>query len=228
MEWNSQLEKVISDEGEKCLSYAWLHDRSQKKYNFLDTYINVPVVVLSTLAGSASIGSDTLFKGFDQAPVIIGLVSLLVGILQTLNSYFAFGKRSEGHRISNIQFSKIYNFIKIELSLPRNQRLKPEDFLKLIKEQLERLREVSPQVPDQIIQEYKKQFSHYVDVSKPEICNGLDKIEVYSPVIESKRASVELTDLRLPESIPVLERQIAICEEAPKPKDPKLLKPSWK
>jgi hypothetical protein len=141
-----------------------------------------------------------------------------------LNSYFAFGKRSEGHRISNIQFSKIYNFIKIELSLPRNQRLKPEDFLKLVKEGLERLREVSPQVPDQIINEYKKNFSHYVDVSKPEICNGLDKIEVYSPVIESKRASVEITDLRLPESIPVLERQIAVCEDIPKSK---LTKP-WK
>jgi hypothetical protein len=191
MEYNSQLEKVISDEGEKCLSYAWLHDRSQKKYNFLDTYINVPVVVLSTLAGSASIGSDSLFKGFNQASTIIGLVSLLVGILQTLNSYFAFGKRSEGHRISTIQFSKIYNFIKIELSLPRDQRMKPEDLLKLVKEGLERLREVSPQIPDAIIKQYKQNFSHYVDVSKPEICNGLDKIEVYSPVIESKRQSLE-------------------------------------
>lgn len=221
MNWNSQLEKVISDEGEKCLSYMWLHDRSQKKYNFLDTSINVPVVILSTLAGASSIGSDSLFKGFEQASVIIGIVSIFVGILQTLNSYFGWSKRTEGHRISSIQFSKIYNFIKIELSLPREQRLKPEEFLKLIKEQLERLREVSPQIPDDIIKQYKKAFSHYIDVSKPEICNGLDKIEVYSPVIESKRASVEITDLRLPESIPVLERQIAVCEDIPKSKLPK-------
>jgi hypothetical protein len=191
MQWNSQLEKVISDEGEKCLSYTWLHDRSQKKYNFLDTSINVPVVVLSTLAGASSIGSDSLFAGFEQASVIIGIVSIFVGILQTLNSYFGWSKRTEGHRISGIQFSKIYNFIKIELSLPREQRLAPEEFLKLIKEQLERLREVSPQIPDDIIKEYKQNFSHYVEVAKPEICNGLDKIEVYSPVIESKRQSLE-------------------------------------
>jgi hypothetical protein len=222
MEWNSQLEKVISDEGEKCLSYAWLHDRSQKKYNFLDTSITTPVVILSTLAGASSIGSESLFKGFEQAPVIIGVVSIFVGILQTLNSYFGWGKRSENHRISTIQFSKIYNFIKIELSLPRNQRLKPEDFLKLVKEGLERLREVSPQIPDGIIAEYKKNFSSYVDVAKPEICNGLDHIEVYSPVVESKRASLE-------HAIPPinLEELRAELEETKPPAPTKIPKP-WK
>lgn len=221
MEWNSQLEKVISDEGEKCLSYAWLHDRSQKKYTFLDTSINVPVVILSTLAGASSIGSESLFKGFEQAPVIIGIVSIFVGILQTLNSYFGWGKRSENHRISCIQFSKIYNFIKIELSLPRSQRLKPEDFLKLVKEGLERLREVSPQIPDKIIMEYKKNFSSYVDVAKPEICNGLDHIEVYSPVIESKRQSLE-------QAIPPINLEEFRAEiEATKPAPSKIPKP-WK
>jgi hypothetical protein len=221
MEWNSQLEKVISDEGEKCLSYMWLHDRSQKKYNFLDTSINVPVVVLSTLAGASSIGSDSLFQGFSQASVIIGIVSIFVGILQTLNSYFGWGKRTEGHRISSIQFSKIYNFIKIELSLPREQRLKPEEFLKLIKEQLERLREVSPQIPDDIIKQYKLQFAEYKDIAKPEICNGLDRIEVYSPVIESKRASVELT--------PFILEQVREAEAPkPEPKETKIPKPTWK
>ena len=221
MEWNSQLEKVISDEGEKCLSYMWLHDRSQKKYNFLDTSINVPVVVLSTLAGASSIGSDSLFKGFEQASVIIGIVSIFVGILQTLNSYFGWGKRTEGHRISSIQFSKIYNFIKIELSLPREQRLKPEEFLKLIKEQLERLREVSPQIPDDIIKQYKLSFANYKDVAKPEICNGLDKIEIYSPIIESKRASVELPPFILEQ---VREAEVPKQET----KETKIPKPTWK
>lgn len=221
MEWNSQLEKVISDEGEKCLSYMWLHDRSQKKYNFLDTSINVPVVILSTLAGASSIGSDSLFQGFSQASVIIGIVSIFVGILQTLNSYFGWAKRTEGHRITSIQYSKVYNFIKIELSLPREQRLKPEEFLKLIKEQLERLREVSPQIPDDIIKQYKIAFAEYKDVAKPEICNGLDKIEIYSPVIESKRASIELTPFILDQIKP------AEASKPEPPKDSKIPKP-WK
>jgi hypothetical protein len=177
-------------------------------------------VILSTLSGASSIGSDSLFKGFQQASVIIGIVSIFVGILQTLNSYFGWGKRSEGHRISCIQFSKIYNFIKIELSLPRDQRLQPEEFLKLVKEGLERLREVSPQIPDGIIKEYKKNFSHYTEVSKPEICNGLDKIEVYSPVIESKRASLEcaIPPLNIEEFKEQLETKTPVVTQSKIPK----------
>jgi hypothetical protein len=218
MEWNTQIEKVISEQGEQCLSYSWLHDRSQKKYNRLDVWVNVPVIIISSAVGSASIGSESLFAGFEKASVILGVLSIFVAILNTLGSYFAWGKRSEGHRISSIQFSKIYNFIKIELSLPRNQRLAIEEFLKLIKEQLERLKEISPQIPDDIINDYKFKFNSYMDVSKPEICNGLSKVEVYSPVLESKRASMEITDLRLPEPIPLVENI----------KESKIPKPSWK
>jgi hypothetical protein len=184
MDWNDQIEKVIADEGEKCLSWAWLHDRSQKKYNKLDVIVNVPVITISTIVGSASIGSESLFQGFEQASVILGIFSIFVAILNTLGSYFAWGKRSEGHRISSINYSKAYNFIKIEMSLPRNQRLAIVEFIKLIKEQLERLKEISPQIPDDIIKDYKTKFDSEIEISKPEITNGLDKIEIFSQAVK--------------------------------------------
>jgi len=194
MEFNHQLENVISAEGEKALSYMWLHDKAQKTYNRLSNIINIPVIVLSTLAGSASIGSESLFDGFPQASVIIGLVSILVGILGTLQSYFNFEKRTESHRIASIQYYKVYNFIKIELSLPRKDRTNVSDFLKLIKEDLERLKEISPIIPDNTIKEYRERFDipDYKEISKPEICNGLTAIEPYSQAEESKRSSIRI------------------------------------
>jgi hypothetical protein len=194
MEFNSQIESVIADEGEKALSYYWLHSKSQKKFSRLSNLINIPVIILSTLAGASSIGSESLFQGFPQASVIIGLVSIIVGILSTLQSYFNFEKTAESHRISSIQYYKVYNFIKIELSLPRHQRTKMEDFLKIIKEDLERLKEISPLIPDGVIKEYKLNFNieDYKEISKPEICNGLSQIEPYSQEVESKRQSLKL------------------------------------
>lgn len=198
MEWNSQLEKVISDQGEKCLSYSWLHDRAEKKYNALDVWVNVPVIVFSTLAGSASIGSESLFKGFEQASVIIGVVSIMVGILNTLGSYFAWGKRCEAHRISSISYNKAFNFMKIEMSLPRAQRTEPSEFLKLIKNELERLKEISPQIPDSVIKEYKEKFGDkYPDVAKPTETNGLDRIQVFSQEVEN-RMSISLSPINIP------------------------------
>lgn len=195
MEYNTQLESVLSDEGEKSLSYFWLHSHSQKKFSRLSNLINIPVIVLSTLAGASSIGSEALFSGFQYASVIIGIVSIIVGILSTLQSYFNFEKTAESHRISSIQYYKVYNFIKIELSLPRAQRTKIDDFLKIIKQDLERLKEISPLIPDNIIKDYKLYFNvdDYKDVSKPEICNGLSKITPFSQVEEIKRQSLRIT-----------------------------------
>lgn len=212
MEFNSQIEKVISDEGEKSLSYMWLHDRSQKKFSRLSNFINIPVIVLSTLAGASSIGSESLFKGFQQSSVIIGIVSIIVGILSTLQNYFNFERRSEAHRISSIQYYKVYNFIKIELSLPRNQRTNISDFLKLIKEDLERLKEISPQIPDNVINDYKNKFDieNYNQVSKPEICNGLTSIIPFNELVEatSNRNSIKIEispEIQLTEQIKLNE-----------------------
>lgn len=217
MEWNSQLEKVISDQGEKCLSYSWLHDRAEKKYNTLDVWVNVPVIVFSTLAGSASIGSESLFQGFAQASVIIGIISIMVGILNTLGSYFAWGKRCEAHRISSISYNKAFNFMKIEMSLPRNQRTEPNEFLKLIKNELERLKEISPQIPDSVIKEYKDKFGDkYPDVAKPTETNGLDRIQVYSQELETSRMSISLSPIVIPPPPPP-----SLADETPREREKK-------
>jgi hypothetical protein len=221
--WNSQLEKVIADEAEKCLSFAWLHDKAQKVYEKLDVWINIPVIVLSTISGTAAIGSDTLFAGSKEANIGIGLLSLFVGILNTLGSYFAWGKRSEGHRISNIAYNKIHNFMRIELSLPRPERLAPEEFLKLIKEQLDRLSEVSPPIPDKTIREYKDLFGNQHDISKPTICNGIDPIKVFSEAEESKSRRQSVSADALPEA----EQLVAVSPAALPPPALKQ-KPQWK
>jgi hypothetical protein len=194
--WGSQIEKVIADEGEKALSWAFLHQHAQKKYNRLDIWINIPIIILSTLTGSASIGSESLFKGSEIAPVIIGFISLFVGVLNTLSSYFAWAKRTEGHRLCGIQYEKYHNFIRIELSLPRDERMPPSEFLKIIKEGFERLAETAPQIPDSVIAMYRERFGSNHELSKPTIANGMDKIEVYSEVKEaaSRRESTIIMD----------------------------------
>jgi hypothetical protein len=57
--------------------------------------------------------------------------------------------------------------------------MKPSDFLKYVKDQYDRLQEISPLVPPSIIREFQKKFDKYTDISKPEEANGLEKIEVY-------------------------------------------------
>lgn len=178
--WNSQLERILSDEGERSLCFQWLHSKSEKRYTKLNTYLSLPVILLSTLAGAGSIGSQSLFSDSRAASIGIGAISLAVASMNTISGFFSWAKRSESHRIAAITYGKIYRFILIELALPRDERMTPKDMLKVVRDQCDRMNETSPQIPDTIINEFKENFAtNTPHVKKPEITNGLDPILVH-------------------------------------------------
>lgn len=196
IEWNDAIETLIKEQGEKALAYNWLHTRCEKKYSHANNYIALPCICLATFSGSASIASNQ-FGDSKYIPLGIGALSILVGILSTINSYFSWAKRAENHRISALNYSKLYLFISIELSLPREKRMHPRDFIKVIREQVERLGEISPPVSDDIISNFKHEFDDkYPNVSRPEVTNGLIEIKVYKePPTTMKEKKIQTTSL---------------------------------
>jgi len=181
--WNEQLERIVSNEGERALCYNWLHKQSEKKFNALSIYIALPTIILSTITGSASIGSTSIFPDQLVASMTIGMISLSVAIFNSVSNYFAWTKRAETHRISALTYGRLHRFVMIELSLPRKERMNAKDTLKMVREQLDRLQETSPPIPDDIIRLFNKRFEKGTDdVSKPLETNGLDPINVYHPL----------------------------------------------
>jgi hypothetical protein len=67
------------------------------------------------------------------------MLSLFTGIISTINSYYGYAKRSENHRLVSIQYNKLFNFINLELSLNRNERMNAKNMLKIIRLEIERL-----------------------------------------------------------------------------------------
>lgn len=181
LHWNPQLERILACEGERALCFSWLHARAEKRYSRLTTYVALPVIVLSGVNGFVSGIGGSMVPDPAALGIGVGAISLGIGILNTIGTYFGWAKRSEAHRMVAIQYSKIHRSLMIELSLPREERIGAADMLKMIRDELDRLHETSPQVPDQIIQEFRMKFGETTpEVSKPEITNGLDPIEVYT------------------------------------------------
>ena len=116
-----------------------------------------------------------------MAPVGVGVVALITAILTTIGSYFAWNRRAEGHRISTLSYAKLYRFLSIEMSLPRSERMSPNDLLKYVKTEYERLCEISPLIPPNVIRDFKEKFSDakYAEISKPEDANGLHPIQIF-------------------------------------------------
>lgn len=180
--WQTRLEEYFAHTGEKAHCYSWLHKKSEELYSNRTVIIDLPVIILSTLNGAVSVGSDSLFGGSQFASIGVGIVALLTAILSTVGSYFAWARRAEGHRISALNYAKLYRFLSIEMSLPREERMSPNDLLKYVKTEYDRLSEISPLVPPRIIDLFRARFSDakYDDISKPEDTNGLHPIHIYT------------------------------------------------
>jgi hypothetical protein len=123
-----------------------------------------------------------MFEDAKSSSLAIGAVSILVGILQTLGSFWGFAKLQEAHRNADIQWAKLHRFISVEMTLPRNERIQAKDMLKICREQIERLSETSPQAPPHILDLFhNKMEKKYQDVAIPDVANGLKKVVINSP-----------------------------------------------
>ena len=185
--WNENLESYFADTGEKANCLAWVHKRAEELYSHRRTFVDIPVILISSVTGFLSASSTSLFQDEQKMPsVLLGVSSLLVSMLNTIGTYFGWAKRAEAHRLSAIQYARLYRFLAIELGLPREERMTPSDLLKYTKDAYDRLQEVSPLVPPEVVREFKKKFGKEKELSKPEELNGLDKIKVFNDAFAIK------------------------------------------
>lgn len=180
--WNHRLEEYFASTGEKAHCLSILHKQAEAVYNQRKNFIDIPVIVGSGVIAFLNAGSSAMFEGEARiSSIALGIGSLFVGVLNTIGSYFQWSKRAEGHRIAAIQYSKLFRFLNVEMSLPRQERMTPKELLKWTKDQYDRLQEISPIIPKELIAQFKKEFDkpQYANISRPEEANGLEQIIIY-------------------------------------------------
>jgi len=179
IQWHTSLEEYFASTGEKAHCLSWCHKKAEVLFATRRTLIDLPVIVISAVTGFLSAGSTTLFNDPQASSVALGVASLFVSVLNTAGSYFGWAKRAEGHRISAIHYSKLYRSLQVELGLPREERMPPASLLKHVRDQYDRLQEISPLLPPEVIREFQAKFKNETEVSKPEELNGLEKVTVF-------------------------------------------------
>ena len=84
----------------------------------------------------------------------------------------------ESNRSCEVLWSKFGRNIEVELALEPERRKPAEDFMNICRAEYDGLIEQSPTIDDDIIKQFKIRFEDE-DISKPDICNGLDKCTIY-------------------------------------------------
>lgn len=196
--WTPEAELLLKEWSEKSGCYRWLHAQAEKKYRRRNYMFSIPVIVLSTLTGTANFGMSSYVSEDNEntAKAIVGGFNLFAGVLSTLHTFLKISELQESHRISGVSWSKLGRNIAIELALDPSRRQNANDFLNICRAEYDRLIEQSPLIGDDIIRSFKSSFKNLdYEVAQPSITNGLDRCIIY------KKDEIEKIHRQISESI---------------------------
>ncbi len=181
--WSKQNESLLAQWSDISSCYRYMHDRAEKIFKTKALLINSSVIVISSVAGFANIGVQSIFQdneaALKYASFAIGGVSLLAGMLTTLNNLLKWSQLEEGNRVASIAWGKFQRLIAVELALKPDDRMDSMDFLKICRAELDRLIEQSPPIPGAVIKQFEDKFGTIKDIKKPDICGSIEHTSVY-------------------------------------------------
>lgn len=182
--WTKEQETLMAEWADIAGCYKWLNDRAEKIYSRSNMFITIPVIILSTLTGTANFAIGSFISEDDQqtkkyVSAGIGGFSIFAGILTTLGNFFQYAQKSEAHRVAGVAWGKFQRQITVEVAIHPDERIEAMDFLKLCRQDLDRLIEQSPAIPDPVIVAFEKEFKHIPNLKVPDICHGIEHTRVY-------------------------------------------------
>ena len=71
--WEEQHEIILKNWGEISACYGWMHDRAYRHYKVKNMHYAIPVIILSTLTGTANFAQQNIPERYrSEAIMIIG------------------------------------------------------------------------------------------------------------------------------------------------------------
>lgn len=188
--WSPDHENILVDWADKAMCFRWLHARANQQYSKANAWFTIPVIVMSTVTGTANFAVDKFGEGVKPyASMIIGSVNIVAGIITTIQQFLKVSELNEAHRVASIAWDKFYRNIKVELAKSPRERIPVSQMIKMQKEEFDRLMETSPMIEDDIINNFRRTFKVpenvayeqlterqklFKELKKPEICDVLE------------------------------------------------------
>jgi hypothetical protein len=220
--WTREQEELLKDWCDIANCFRWLHEQASFKYRKINNRIALPVIVLSTLTGTANFGMKSLVPESAQqlAAAVVGGVNIFCGILTTIQTYFRYAELTEGHSSASKMWSKFQRLINIELAIEPSKRRHPNDFLKFCIDEYDKLKELSPTIPKDIAMEFKHKFKKTINVFKPDIYDHLGQTLTYLDYVSRNKTGNpqrNATDIDELQSIRIDDSEVDIRHGKPRP-----------
>ena len=193
--WHRQHDIILKEWAEICSSYRWLHYNSYRYYRRNNTLLTIPVIMISTIAGSLSFAQSGITEQYKEyISTAIGCVNMIATVISSVAQYLRSSELAENHRLSSLSFGKLARTIKAELALPiQGRTFDGKTFVKVCKIEIDRLLEQSNVISKSILENFETKFSN-INITKPEILQikevkiFIDEDSQYLPYIHEEKS----------------------------------------
>jgi hypothetical protein len=187
-EWHPQQAKLLKSWAEVASSYRWMHNQAYMIYKKKNLHFMLPLIIMSTVAGTANFAQSTFPNGIrPYVPQIIGAINLISAIMTTIYQFLKISEFMESHRISSINYGKLARTLTVELNLPvKDRNSGGAECVKVSRTEIDRLIEQSPAIPKNVLLSYESKFAGR-GLSEPEII-VINQVDIYED-IENKTAN---------------------------------------
>lgn len=159
--WEKYHETIFIDWADKASCYNWLHNKSYLKYSRKRNLFTVPVIIMSTLTGTANFALDRIPEDYKNIFTLsVGSVNILAGIITTVAQFLKLNELTESHRVASISWDKFYRSIRLELIKAPEERVDCSYFMKTSRDEFDRLMETSPGIDKDIISTFKQELTN--------------------------------------------------------------------
>jgi len=189
--WENHHEGIFIDWADKAACYKWLHEKSHTKYHRKRNYYTIPVILLSTLTGTANFALERIPEENQAiATLVIGSLNIIAGVITTISQFLKLNELTESHRVSSIAWDKFHRSVRLELIKAPEERVDVSYFMKISRDEFDRLMETCPRIDTDILNSFRKSLTYGSDkkeiqrklkifdkLSKPEIFNEIQPLK---------------------------------------------------
>ncbi len=197
--WESHHDCIFVDWADKAACYKWLHNKSYLKYSSRRNMFTIPVIIMSTLTGTANFALERVPEEYqDICSIAIGSVNIFAGIITTIGQFLQLNELTEIHRSSSVAWDKFHRTIRIELSKAPEERPDVNYFMKTSRDEFDRLMETCPGIDKSIVEMFRKQLTSGINktdiIRKTKNFNKLIKPEIFNEINSLKDLVYKRTD----------------------------------
>jgi len=199
MAWDEPTEDLLESLIDESQLRHRLHKRCYEHYDKYNKYWTLPIIILSIISGSGNFISQS-FPGIEKIMVLsIGGLSVITSMISSIAQFLKLATLSEGNRIAMLSWGKFYSNIMFQISIRKRDRDDCKDFLNTIMGEVQRLQEISPNIPEYMIKKFRQEILDTLPIGFkiPPWFNGIRHFEAYNtPPLSPVRL-----DIRQPDSI---------------------------